>query len=109
METFVNIAIPVAMFMVGAAALLALGLPLIKALSEPKVLLKSLLGVAVIAVIFLIGWALAGDEVTAKYASKGIATATSSKLVGGALSTMYILFVVAVIGIVYSEFNKALK
>lgn len=108
METFVNIAIPVAMIMVGVAALLALALPLIKSLGEPKVLLKSLAGVAVIAVIFLIGWAIAGDEVTAKYASKGI-TEASSKLVGGALTTMYILFVLAVIGIVYSEFNKALK
>jgi len=108
METFVNIAIPVAMLMVGVAGLLALGMPLIKSLGEPKVLIKSLVGVAVIAVIFLIGWAIAGDEVTAKYASKGVGE-TSSKLVGGALITMYILFVLAIIGIVYSEFNKALK
>jgi hypothetical protein len=108
METFVNIAIPAAIILVAVAGLLALGMPLIKSLGEPKVLLKSLVGVAIIAVIFLIGWALSGDEVTAKYASKGV-TETSSKLVGGALTTMYILFVLAVIGIVYSEFNKALK
>jgi hypothetical protein len=108
METFVNIAIPVALIMVLAAAVLSLALPLIKSLGEPKVLLKSLLGVAAIAVVFLIGWAIAGDEVTAKYASQGI-TETGSKLVGGALTTMYILFILAVIGIVFSEFNKALK
>ena len=108
METFVNIAIPLALIMVGLAALLSIALPLIKSLGEPKVLVKSLIGVALIVVVFLIGWALAGNEVTAKYASFGI-NETSSKLVGGALTTMYILFVLAVIGIVYSEFNKALK
>ncbi len=65
-------------------------------------------GVGVLLVIFLIGWALSGDEVTSTYASFGIGE-TGSKLVGGMLTTMYILFIASVIGIVYSEFNKALK
>ena len=108
METFVNIGITVALVMVGLAAVLAIVLPLIKSLGEPKILLKSLIGIGLILVVFLIGWAIAGDEVTAKYASAGI-NETSSKLVGGALTTMYILFVLAVIGVVFSEFNKALK
>jgi hypothetical protein len=108
MESIVNIGITLAMIMVGLAIVLAVVLPLIKSLGEPKVLIKSGIGVGVLLVIFLIGYALSGDEVTSTYASFGI-DETGSKLVGGMLTTMYILFIASVIGIVYSEFNKALK
>lgn len=108
MESFINIAIWVAFALVLIAIIAAVVLPLINSLSNPKSLLKSGIGVVVIVVVFLIGWAISGNEVTARYASNGI-NATSSQLVGGALVTMYILFVVAVIGVVFSEINKALK
>ena len=107
-ESIVNIGITLAMIMVGVAALSAVVLPLIKSLSEPKVLIKTGIGVAALLIVFLIGWALSGNEVTPTYANFGIDEG-GSKLVGGALTTMYILFIVSVIGIVFSEFNKALK
>ena len=48
---------------VGAAAIL----PLISALKSPKDLMKSLMGVGALLVLFLVSYALAGSEVTAKY------------------------------------------
>lgn len=108
-ESFVNIAIWVAIILVAFAALAAVILPLINAFSHPKNLVKSAIGVAFVAVIFLIGWAFAGDEVTSGYITRGITDSGSSKLVGGALSAMYILFILAVVGIVFTEIKKVFR
>lgn len=90
------------------AALGAIVLPLINALSNPKSLLKSVLGVVIIGVVYLIGWGISGDEVTAKYIQFDI-TNTSSKVIGGVLITTYLLMGIAVISIVYSEIAKIIK
>ncbi|MCB0487419.1 MAG: hypothetical protein R2820_13385 [Cyclobacteriaceae bacterium] len=89
---------------VGAAAIL----PLISALKSPKDLMKSLMGVGALLVLFLVSYALAGSEVTAKYVAQGVGEG-SSKLIGAGLTMFYIVFVLALLGIVYSEINKALK
>lgn len=83
-------------------------LPLMNALKSPKDLMKSLMGVGALVVIFLISFGLAGSEVTAKYVAQGVGEG-SSKLIGAGLTMFYIVFIIAVIGIVYSEINKALK
>lgn len=90
------------------AALGAIILPLINSLSDPKGLLKSLLGVVAIGVIFLAGWLVAGDEVTAKFIKFDI-TATSSKVIGGVLITTYLLMAIAVVSIIYSEIAKLIR
>ncbi len=108
-ESFVNIAIWVAIILVVVAAVAAIVLPLINSFSHPKNLVKGGIGVAFILVIFLIGWAIAGDEVTSGYITRGIADAGSSKLVGGALTAMYILFILAVVGIVFTEVKKVFR
>lgn len=108
-ETLVNIGIWTAIILVGIAILAAVILPLINSLSHPKVLIKSALGVAFVGIVFLIGWVFAGNEVTSGYITKGITDAGSSKLVGGALSAMYILFILAIVGIVITEIQKAFK
>jgi len=97
-----------AYLLVIVAALGAIVLPLINALSDPKSLLKSVLGIAIIGVIYLIGWGISGDEVTAKYIQFDI-TSTSSKVIGGVLITTYLLMGVAVISIIYSEISKILR
>lgn len=97
-----------AYLLVIVAALGAIVLPLINALSNPKSLLKSVLGVVVIGVIYLIGWGVSGDEVTAKYIEFDI-TSTSSQVIGGVLITTYLLMGIAVISIVYSEISKIIR
>jgi hypothetical protein len=97
-----------AYLLVIVAALGAIVLPLINSLGEPKKLLKSVLGVVVIGVIYLIGWGVAGDEVNAKYIAFDI-TSTSSKVIGGVLITTYILMGIAMVSIVYSEIAKIIR
>lgn len=108
MESFINIALWVAMIMVIVAALAAIVMPLINSLSHPKSLLKTGIAIVALLVLFLITWGISGSEVTNTYIEFGV-NETSSKLVGGSLMLMYVLFVLAVIGIVFSEINKALK
>lgn len=92
--------------------LIALGaaiiLPLINALKSPKDLAKSAMGVGALVVIFIIAFGLSGSEVTAKYTAQGIGE-SSSKMIGAGLTMFYIVFFIAILGIVYSEINKALK
>jgi len=108
MESFIDIALWVAMGMVAVAALASILMPIINSLSHPKTLVKSAIGIAALVVIFIICWAIAGDEVSKRFVEEGL-TSTTSKFSGGLLMTMYTLFVVAIIGIVFSEINKALK
>ncbi len=95
-----------ALFLIALAA--AVVLPLITALKSPKDLLKSLMGLGALVVIFLISFGLSGSEVTAKYIAQGVGEG-SSKLIGAGLTMFYIVFFIAVLGIVFSEINKALK
>ncbi|WP_296620839.1 hypothetical protein [Marivirga sp.] len=97
-----------AYLLVIVAALGAIVLPLISALSNPKSLLKSALGVLVIGVVYLISWGISGDEVTAKYIKFDI-TSTSSQVIGGVLITTYLLMGIAVVSIVYSEIAKIIR
>jgi len=92
----------------GVALAAAIILPLINALKSPKDLAKSGMGVGALLVVFLISFGIAGSEVTAKYTAQGIGE-SSSKLIGAGLTMFYIVFGVALIGIVFSEISKALK
>ena len=108
MEGLVNFALVFSYILVIVAGLGVVVLPLINAMSNPKSLYKGLAGVAIIGVVFLISWGIAGSEVTASYTRYGV-DASSSKMVGGALTMMYILIFIALIGIIYTEISKAIN
>jgi len=108
MENLVNIGLYLAYAMVGLAGLGAIVLPLVNAISQPKQLVKGLMGVAGLVVLYFISWAVAGSEVTAMYTEKGI-TASSSQLIGGALTLFYLLTGIALIGIAYTEISRLIK
>lgn len=108
MESIIDIGLWIAMGMVVIAALAAIVLPIINSLSHPKTLVKSAVGIAAIVIVYLICWSIAGDEVSRRFIESGL-TPSVSKFSGGLLMTMYVLFIVAIIGIVFSEINKALK
>ena len=108
MEGLVNFGLVFSYILVIVAGLGAIVLPLINAMSNPKNLYKGLAGVAIIGVVFLISWAIAGNEVTASYTRYGV-DASSSKIVGGALTMMYILVFAALAGIIYTELSKLIK
>ncbi len=107
MDTF-DIFLYLAYTLVIVAIVLALIMPLINALSDPKSLLKSSMGILALVVIYFIGYALSGNEVTPVYTKFDVGP-DLSKAVGGALIMTYILGGVALIGIVYTELIKIFK
>ena len=90
------------------AAVAALVLPLINALGNPQSLLKSGVGVIAIVALYFIAYAFSGSEVTQEY-SKFEVGPELSKLVGGTLIMAYLLLGFAIVGIVFTEFNKIFK
>ena len=84
------------------------GLFLMNALKDVNLLKKSAGGAAVLLVIFGLSYFLSGSELSNSAVANGV-TESSSKLIGGGLTMFYILFFLAVIGLIYSEINKALK
>jgi hypothetical protein len=105
---FIDIGLYVSYGLLLIAAIAAIILPLINSFSNPKSLVKSGIGIAVIVVLFVIGYIIADSGVTTKYTTLGVGEG-ESKFVGGALLTMYMLFIIAIIGIVITELNKAIK
>jgi hypothetical protein len=107
MDTF-DIYLYLSYTLVIIATLAAIILPLINAFGDPKGLLKSLIGVAVLVVLYFISYALASNEVTPVYTRFAVGPELS-KIVGGSLILMYILLLIAIVGIVYTEIVKLVK
>ena len=95
-----------AYILVGIAVLAAIVMPLVQSFSNPRALLGALIGVAAIAVLFFIGYSVAGNEVTALYIKNNVTSEVTSKVIGGALITMYILVILTLVAIVVSEVSK---
>jgi hypothetical protein len=104
----IDIGIYATYLFLGLALVSAIVLPLINAIKSPAGLLKSLTGIGALVVLFLISYAISGSEVTTKAKAAGI-TEASSKMIGAGLTLFYIVFIATVVGVVYSEINKALK
>nr|PZN51363.1 MAG: hypothetical protein DIU61_13495 [Bacteroidota bacterium] len=90
------------------AAVSAIVLPLIKAVGEPRSLLRSLIGVGALLVLFGISYAVADSSVRPSWLVLGIGENTS-KIIGAGLITFYVVLVLAFLGLIFSEINKALK
>ena len=83
-------------------------LPLMNALKAPKELLKSGAAIGGLVLLFIISYAMSGDELTLKTIALGT-TAGGSKMIGAGLIMLYMIFIVAVVGLIYSFFHKAIK
>ena len=90
------------------AALGAIVLPLIKSIDNPKSLLGTLLGLAFLAVLFVIGYALAGNEVKPNYINFNVDEGIS-KVIGGVLTMFYLLFGLSILSILFTEVSKFFK
>src|SRR5690606_9397599 len=104
----IDIGIYVSYGLIAVAILAAVILPLINSFSDPKKLVKIGVGLGSLLVVFFIGYALSSDEVTNTYMRHDV-NASSSKLIGGALVTMYIFFVIAFASIIVTEVGKLFK
>lgn len=91
-------------------AVFAILMPLIKSFDNPKSLLKTAIGVIVIAALFGIAYSTASGDLAAKYMADPFnITPEGAKMVGGVLLTVYALFILAILGIVVTELNKLIK
>lgn len=91
-------------------AVVSIVLPLIKSLEDPKSLVKTGLGVVAILVLFFICYSISSNEVLPKFEGEPFnLTPAMSQLVGGLMITTYVLTIVALVGIVLTELNKAIK
>ena len=108
-QMIVNVGIIVAYVLIVIGIVTAIVFPLINAMSEPKTLVKSGIGVLAVLIVFGIGYALSDSSLTAKFIQSGVETENLSKVIGGALTMVYLLMGVAIIGIVYTEFSKVFK
>lgn len=109
MDTY-DIMLYVSYALVGLGAVVSILLPLIKSLDDPKSLLKTGLGVVLIVVLFFICYSISGNEVLPKFESDPFnLTPAMSQMVGGLMITTYVLTIVALVGIVITELNKAIK
>src|SRR5688572_6411445 len=93
------------LFVAVAAAII---FPLINSLSNPSGLIKTGIGLGVIVVLFGISYALSDSEITRSALAAGLSE-SSVKLIGAGLIMLYIVFVLAVLALIYSEISKALK
>jgi hypothetical protein len=98
-------ALYVLLFIAVAAAII---FPLINSLSNPRALIRSAIGLGAIVVLFGIAYAVSDSQLTRSAISAGL-TESSVKLISAGLIMFYIVLVLAVLALIYSEISKALK
>ncbi len=95
-----------ALFAIGAAA--AIIFPILNMAKNPAAAKSALIGVGALLVVFVIAYALAGDEMTDKYRDF-ISSPAASKRVSTGLIAFYILAIGAVGASIFSGVSKLFK
>jgi hypothetical protein len=88
------------------ALIAALGGTVMTAITSPKKMIGSAIGVGAMIVVFGISYAFASGEVVKSY---GDVSESTSRMVGAGLITFYILLVLAVLSIVYASISRMIK
>ncbi|GAB4376683.1 MAG: hypothetical protein Kow0075_04040 [Salibacteraceae bacterium] len=88
------------------AVVAALGGTVMTAITNPKKMVGTAIGIGVMVLIVGVSYALASDEVLKSY---GDFTPSVSRWTGAGLYTFYILFLLAVASIGYSSVSRMLK
>ena len=95
----------VLLFVAVAAAII---FPLINSLSNPRALIRSGIGVGIILALFGISYAMSDSELTRNAIAAGLSE-SSVKFIGAGLMMLYIVFVLAILALIYSEISKAFR
>lgn len=105
---FTDVGLPIGYVLLVLGVIVALGFSVQSVLSDVQGAKTSVIGVIVLVVVFLIGYAMADDNV-AGYEKYGI-TAGTSKFVGALIHSGFILFVmgiiVGVVGQIYTMIKR---
>ena len=95
----------VLLFIAVAAAVI---FPLLNSIKEPKALIRTGLGVAAILVLFGISYGLSDSKLSRNALSFGL-TESTVKLISAGLIMFYIVLILAILALIYSEISKAFK
>ena len=95
--------------LVGLAILSAVVFPAIRMIMNPKNAKKTLIGLAGVAVIVFIAWQFSSDEVLPLATQHPDNVPHVLKMAGAQLGTMYILLIIAVLSIFYTEIRNLFK
>tara|TARA_Y100001968_G_C18968702_1_gene531224 strand:+ start:26 stop:367 length:342 start_codon:yes stop_codon:yes gene_type:complete len=92
--------------LVAGAMVLCIGSPILQMKSDSKKMKKMIIPIISLLMIVLISILIASSDVLPEYtnANGTLISASLSKLVGGSLITFYVLSLVAIISVIYSEF-----
>lgn len=104
-EMFLNIA--KLMLLLGAVIMLIS--PIYGTITNPQNITKLLISVGLIVIVFIVGYALAGDSVSEIQEIKHGLTQTKSKMVGTGLYVTYIAFGLTVFSLLYASVIKIFK
>lgn len=103
-ELLLNISYVLVFLAIAAAVVL----PLISSLQNPKVLIRSGIGVGALATLFGICYSSASSEVTPLYKNLGVSM-EQVQLSGGLIQLTLILVIVAVVAVVLGELSKSVR
>ena len=104
----IDIGLYISFILLAVATASAVLMPLLNAIKHPAGLVKSLIGVGGLVVLFIVAYSVSGSELSAKAVALGV-DESGSKLIGAGLILFYLVFVISIVGVIYSEVNKALK
>lgn len=93
--------------LMGIAAIVAVVFAIVGMAKDIKKASRSLISIAVLALIFGIGMGIASDE-TYKMGESVVASNVSQRSEAG-LITFYVMIILAVVAIIYTEISKAFK
>lgn len=96
-------------FLLLVTALLAIGFSLANMLQNMQAAKKALIGVALMAVVFIISYSLSPSEFYFKGIEQFNISASGIKMVGAGLNTLYMLVGIAVVATIYFEVLKLFK
>lgn len=91
------------------AVVAALVFPLINSIKSPGELVKTGIGLAVILVLFGVSYGLSSDGPLSANAIAFGLTESIVKLISAGLIMFYVVLILAVLALIYSEISKALK
>ncbi len=89
--------------------LMALLFPIFNIISNPKVLVKSLIGLAVIVAVGFLIYSMSSNELTKLQLMDYKITETTSRQVGAALYGTYLIGALSVLAILYAELSSFFK
>lgn len=117
-EQWIDIGLYGSYILIVVAAVAAIVMNFVNSLGNPKSLVKSVIGVVVLGLLFIIGYSMAPAEFGASTARAMEATkidptsegaVTTYRLVGGAMTTTLALIVIALVGLVYSSIARLVR